>query len=153
MICCSLRHRDTEWLEQRLGLDAYVEQGKTMGIPLLTHGPTGSARTGYAVAGKEVSLPSPDPRTGCDGDRPIHGVAPSFLHWELVGAPDRSSVKAKLSWTSPELLEVFPFTHELELEAVVGDGHLTMDTTLYATGSDPVPVAFGYHPLAAVPGA
>ena len=47
---------------------------------------------------------------------------------------------------------MFPFTHELELEAVVGDGHLTMDTTLYATGSDPVPVAFGYHPYLRIPG-
>ena len=87
MICCSLRHRDTEWLEQRLGLDAYVEQGKTMGIPLLHPWANRLARPGYAVAGKEVSLPSADPRIRLDGDRPIHGVAPSFLHWELVGAP------------------------------------------------------------------
>ena len=137
MICHSLRHGGAEWLEQRLGLDAYVEQGKTMGIPLLHPWANRLAHPGYAVAGKEVSLPRGDPRIRLDGDRPIHGVMPGFLHWELVGAPERSSVKAKLSWTSPELLEVFPFTHELEVEAVVGDGQLTMETTLYATGSDP----------------
>jgi aldose 1-epimerase len=152
MVCCSLRHRGAEWLEQRLGLDAYVEQGKTMGIPLLHPWANRLERPGYAVAGKEVSLPQGDARIRLDGDRPIHGVMPAFLHWELVGAPERSRVRAKLSWTSPELLEVFPFTHELELEAAVGDGLLTMDTTLYATGSDPVPVAFGYHPYLRIPG-
>ena len=46
MICCSLRHRGVEWLEQRLGLDAYFEQGKTMGIPLLHPWPTGSSASG-----------------------------------------------------------------------------------------------------------
>jgi aldose 1-epimerase len=152
MICYSLRHHGVEWLEQRLGLDAYVAQGKTMGIPLLHPWANRLERLGYDVAGKQVSLPLRDSRIRLDGDRPIHGVMPAFLHWELVGAPERSSVKAKLSWTSPELLEVFPFTHELVLEAVVGDGQLTMDTTVYATGSDPVPVAFGYHPYLRVPG-
>ncbi|HET7051296.1 MAG TPA: aldose 1-epimerase [Solirubrobacteraceae bacterium] len=152
MVCCSLRYRGVEWLEQRLGLDAYVQQGKTMGIPLLHPWANRLERPGYAVAGKEVSLPHGDARIRLDGDRPIHGVMPAFLHWELVGAPERSSVKAKLSWTSPELLEVFPFTHELELEAAVGDGLLTMETTLYATGYDPVPVAFGYHPYLRIPG-
>lgn len=152
MVCYSLRHGGAEWLEQRLGLDAYVEQGKTMGIPLLHPWANRLERPGYAVAGKEVSLPQGDARIRLDGDRPIHGVMPGFLQWELVGAPERSSVKAKLSWTSPELLEVFPFTHELELEAAVGDGWLTMETTLYATGSDPVPVAFGYHPYLRIPG-
>lgn len=152
MVCYSLRHRGTEWLEQRLGLDAYVEQGKTMGIPLLHPWANRLDRLGYAVAGKEVSLPQGDARIRLDGDRPIHGVMPAYLRWELVGAPGRSSVKAKLSWTSPELLELFPFTHELQLEATVGDGQLTMETTLYATGSDSVPVAFGYHPYLQVPG-
>ena len=57
MICQSLRHGGAEWLEQRLGLDAYVEQGKTMGIPLLHPWANRLAHPGYAVAGKEVSLP------------------------------------------------------------------------------------------------
>ena len=88
MICHSLRHGGAEWLEQRLGLDAYVEQGKTMGIPLLHPSADRLAHPGYAVAGKEVSLPRGDPRIRLDGDRPIHGVMPGFLHWELVGAPE-----------------------------------------------------------------
>jgi galactose mutarotase-like enzyme len=152
MVCSSLRHRGAEWLEQRRGVDAYLKQGKTMGIPLLHPWANRLERLGYAVAGKEVRLPQRDPRIRLDGDRPIHGVMPAFLHWELLGAPERSRVKARLSWTLPELLEVFPFTHELELEADVSDGQLTMETRLRATGSDPVPVAFGYHPYLRIPG-
>lgn len=152
MVCCSLRHRGVEWLEQRRGLDAYVEQGKTMGIPLLHPWANRLERLGYAVAGKVVSLPADDDRIHLDGDMPIHGVMPAFLRWELLDAADRSSVKARLSWTRPELLELFPFTHELEVEAAVGDGQLTIETTLHATGSDDVPVAFGYHPYLRIPG-
>ena len=31
MVCCSLRYRGVEWLELRHGVEAYAEQGKTMG--------------------------------------------------------------------------------------------------------------------------
>ena len=152
MVCTSLRHRGVEWLEQRRGLAAYVEQGKTMGIPLLHPWANRLDRLGYAVGGKVVSLPSGDARIRLDGDLPIHGVMPSFLRWELLDAPDPATLKARLRWTSSELLELFPFTHELELQASVTEGQLTMETTLRATGSDQVPVAFGYHPYLRIPG-
>ncbi len=35
MLCSSLRHRGEELLAQNRGVEAYVERGKTMGIPLL----------------------------------------------------------------------------------------------------------------------
>jgi galactose mutarotase-like enzyme len=50
------------------------------------------------------------------------------------------------------LLEVFPFVHELRLRVVVGAGSVTFATSVVATGEDPVPVSFGYHPYLAVPG-
>lgn len=152
MVCYSLRHRGVEWLEQRRGLDAYLEQGKTMGIPLLHPWANRLDHLGYAVAEKVVSLPAGDDRIRLDGDLPIHGVMPAYLRWELLDAADPSSLRARLSWTRPELLELFPFTHELEVEAAVGDGQLTIETTLTATGSDHVPVAFGYHPYLRIPG-
>jgi aldose 1-epimerase len=152
MVCCSLRYRAVEWLELRRGVEAYTEQGKTMGIPLLYPWANRLERPGYAVAGKVVSLPRADRRLRFDGDMPIHGVMPAFLRWELQDAPDRSTLSARLSWTSPELLELFPFIHEVELQATVSDGQLTIETTVHATGSDEVPVAFGYHPYLRIPG-
>jgi aldose 1-epimerase len=50
-------------------------------------------------------------------------------------------------------MAVFPFAHRLELRAVVDGGALTIETTIVATGSDPVPMAFGFHPYLAPPGA
>jgi aldose 1-epimerase len=152
MVCCSLRYRGVEWLEQRGGLAAYTEQGKTMGIPLLYPWANRLERLGYSVAGKVVSLPRADRRIRLDGDMPIHGVMPAFLRWQVEGAPDPSTLTARLAWSSSELLELFPFTHELEVEASVSDGQLTIATTVHATGSDSVPVAFGYHPYLRIPG-
>jgi galactose mutarotase-like enzyme len=151
MVCCSFRHRGEEWLERRRGLEAYVEQGKTMGIPLLYPWANRLERLGYSAAGKDVSLPRDDPRIRLDGEHPIHGVMPRFLRWEVVGRPSQSALTARLSWSKPELLETFPFEHELELLAEVAAGELTMTTTVHA-GSDPVPVSFGYHPFLRIPG-
>ncbi|HEY1510775.1 MAG TPA: aldose 1-epimerase [Solirubrobacteraceae bacterium] len=152
MVCCSFRHRGEEWLELRRGLEAYVEQGKTMGIPLLYPWANRLERLGYSAAGKDVSLARDDPRIRLDGDHPIHGVMPRFLRWEVVSNPDPSMLAARLSWSSPELLEPFPFEHELTLEASVGRGELTIATTVHASGADRVPVAFGYHPFLRIPG-
>jgi galactose mutarotase-like enzyme len=59
---------------------------------------------------------------------------------------------ARLSWESPDLLELFPFGHELRLEARVAEGELTIDTEIHATGDEQVPVSFGYHPYLRLPG-
>ena len=52
-----------------------------------------------------------------------------------------------------EPLELFPFAHELRFDASLSDQALTITTTSRATGEDPVPVSFGYHPYLRVPGA
>ena len=67
------------------------------------------------------------------------------MRWEVAERqPD--ALAAVLRWTSPVLLELFPFEHQLRLEIHVGGGELTIATTLNATGDDSVPVSFGYHP-------
>lgn len=45
MIGTSLRDAGAELLGQRRGLDAYISDGKTMGIPSCIRGQTGWART------------------------------------------------------------------------------------------------------------
>jgi galactose mutarotase-like enzyme len=56
-----------------------------------------------------------------------------------------------MAWDVPALLELFPFEHELEFEAVVADGALTITTTVLASGPEPVPVSFGFHPYLRLP--
>lgn len=153
MLCQSLTHRGVQLLHAGRGVAAYAQHGKTMGIPLLHPWANRLSRPGYTAAGKEVALPAPEGRYGLDPNGlPIHGALPGLLRWEALdtGAADR--VSARLDWSAPELMELFPFVHELRLDVVAGDAGLELVTTLRATGEDTVPVAFGYHPYLRPPG-
>ncbi len=152
MLCPSLTRRDVELLHAGLGVRAYAQRGKTMGIPLLHPWANRLATRGYHAAGKDVVLPAPEGRYGLDPNGlPIHGALPGLLRWR-VQETGEDRVSAALDWSAPELLELFPYEHELVVEAQVGDDGLRLATTLRATGDDEVPVSFGYHPYLDPPG-
>jgi aldose 1-epimerase len=152
MVCLSLRVGGAELLDQGHGLRPYAEDGKTMGIPLLYPWANRLSHRGYEAAGKRVSLPDPGGRYPLDpGGLPIHGGLPGDLVWEVEQPPGPDHVRARLLWNSPLMLELFPFEHELELEAIVSDGALSIATTVVASGPDPVPVSFGFHPYLRLP--
>jgi aldose 1-epimerase len=153
MVCCSLRHRGAELLDPGQGVEAYARYGKTMGIPLLHPWANRLAGPSYRIDETTVHLPAPEGRYAIDPNGlPIHGALPGHLRWAVAAgsAPDRLS--AVLSWRDRELLELFPFEHELVMQAEVDGGGLTLTTTLRATGSDRVPVSFGFHPYLRVAG-
>lgn len=151
MVCCSLAHQGDELLDQRRGLETYAAAGKTMGVPLLYPWANRLARSGYRAANREVSLPEDPARIPREEHGlPIHGVLPGLMAWK-AGA-DGSLLRGRLRWDRPELLELFPFAHEAELEAVVAPGALTITTTVRASADDPVPVSFGFHPYLRLPG-
>jgi len=152
LLCCSFTVDGHELLDRRRGVRAYAEQGKTMGIPLLYPWANRLARFGYRAAGSDLTLSEDDPRIPRDGNGlPIHGVLPGLLRWELEdgGAPD--SLAAVLRWRSDELLELFPFVHEVRVGATVGPGEMRITTTVTAAADGSVPVSFGYHPYTRVP--
>jgi galactose mutarotase-like enzyme len=152
MLCCSFTHQGSELLDTGRGVAAYAEQGKTMGVPLLHPWANRLDGFGYEAAGNSVTLRQGDPRIPLDPNGlPIHGVMPGLLRWEAQRR-EGDSLAARLSWSVEELLEVFPYEHELAIEANVVDGELTIATTLRATGGDEVPVSFGYHPYLRLPG-
>jgi galactose mutarotase-like enzyme len=153
MLCFSLLHDGTELLGQGRGVDAYVERGKTMGVPLLYPWANRLGGLEFSAAGKHVTLPGDDARLQRDPNGlPIHGVRPSLLRWDVDPEAEGDALNARLAWATPELLELFPFVHEVRLRVVIGAGSLTFATTVVATGADTVPVSFGYHPYLAVPG-
>jgi aldose 1-epimerase len=152
MVCHELRVRDAQLLDLGHGLPAYAEQGKTMGIPLLYPWANRLSHRGYEAAGKRVTLPDPDGRYPVDpGGLPIHGALPGDLIWEVEQPPETDRVSARLRWNSPRLLELFPFEHELEFEAIVSDAALSIAITVLASGTEPVPVSFGFHPYLTLP--
>jgi aldose 1-epimerase len=160
MLCCSLRHWGEELLAQNSGVDSYVRQGKTMGIPLLYPWANRLAAFDYNVASKTVQVPHDPTRIAVDDNGlPIHGVIGGRLAWELMDPPvpdltrgsETRALAARLNWSEeqPELFEVFPFKHDLLYEARFTGGRLAIEVTVHASGEDAVPVAFGFHPYLA----
>ena len=151
MVCGSLCVGGAQLLDLGHGLQAYAEDGKTMGIPLLYPWANRLDHHGYDAAGKQVTLPDPEGRYSLYSDGlPIHGALPGDLVW-TPSQPESDRVQARLAWNAPALLELFPFEHELEFEAIVSDGALTITTTVLASGPEPVPVSFGFHPYLRLP--
>jgi galactose mutarotase-like enzyme len=151
MVCCSLSHHGRELLHRGEGLAAYARRGATMGIPLLHPWANRLNGFSYEVDGRSVVLPRGENSIPLDGrGLPIHGALPALMLWELTGLT-RESVSATLRWNSEAQLGLFPFPHELTVEARVEAGRLTIATTLAPTGSQSVPVSFGYHPYLRIP--
>jgi aldose 1-epimerase len=154
MLCHSLTHRGVELLHAGHGVRAYAERGKTMGVPLLYPWANRLAEPAYRAGGKQVRLPPSQGRYALDDNGlPMHGALPGLLRWRLSDATGEDRVTAGLRWSAADLLQLFPFVHELQFEASVDDAGIRLVTTVRATGGDPVPVSFGYHPYLHPPGA
>ena len=147
MLCCSLLHDGDQLLDGGKGLEAYVEQGATMGIPLLYPWANRIDGFDYRAAGKEAVIPRDRARIPTDENGlPIHGLVPGLMRWTPAQESASDALTATLDWSSPELLEPFPFAHSVAIEITATDGTLAIATTVRATGGDAVPVSFGYHP-------
>jgi galactose mutarotase-like enzyme len=152
MIGTSLADDGVELLGQRRGLDGYVENGKTMGIPLLYPWANRLSTNTYEVNGSVVAL-----TVGTDGVRadpnglPIHGVLAAYPGW-VETARSGNTLGAELDYgADPSLLASFPFPHVLTQRITLADRSLTIETTVTPTTSASVPLCFGYHPYFAIP--
>jgi aldose 1-epimerase len=153
MIGTSLADGDDEFLGQRRGLDAYVNAGKTMGIPILYPWANRLSANHYEVDGTVVTL-----TPGVDGVRtdpngaPIHGVLSAYAGW-LITARTENTLTAVLDFAdAPSLLASFPFPHVLTQHVALEARKLTIETTVAPTATTSVPLCFGYHPYFAIPG-
>src|SRR4051794_19667136 len=156
MVGCSLRHDGDELLGQRGGLARYEATGSTFGIPLLHPWANRLAGFAYEAARKRVELDRDSPLLHLDPNGlPIHGALAASPHWrvtERTAEPSEARLSATLDFGSrPELLELFPFPHELRMDVRLARDTLRVDTTLRPTADSAVPVAFGYHPYLRLP--
>jgi galactose mutarotase-like enzyme len=153
MICTSLSDGGVEFLGQRRGLDAYITNGKTMGIPILYPWANRLSASNYDVDGAVVTLTpgSGGVRTDAHG-APMHGVLAAYPGW-LVTSQSANQLTAVLDFGgTPRLLASFPFPHVLTMTATLADRTLTVDTTVLATTAAAVPLCFGFHPYVQLPG-
>jgi aldose 1-epimerase len=155
LLGASLRHRGEELLALPGGVAGYRD-GHVTGLPILAPWANRLPGWRYRAAGVEVDLEGLDLHTD-PGGLPIHGTLTAHPGWELerlAAEADRAVLEAAFDYAAwPELAAAFPFPHRLTVAAAVGQGSLSVATTLAATGDRPVPVAFGWHPYLRLPGA
>ena len=157
MVGCSLRHGGEELLGQRGGVEAYVSQRKTMGIPLLHPWANRLSRRRFPLGGREVVIdPDVTPLRLDDSGLPMHGLLSAAEGWRVARhepTADGGVLAAAFDFAAHDaLIAAFPFPHRIDLEARLTGPALTIATTVTATGDDPVPIAFGFHPYLQLPG-
>lgn len=153
MLCTSLSDDGVELLGQRRGLQAYLSDAKTMGIPILYPWANRLSANGYDVDGGAVTLTPGVGGVRTDGNGlPMHGVLAAYPGW-LVTEQSENRLTADLDFGSqPRLLASFPFPHVLTLDITLADRALTVETTVTPTTAAPVPLCYGFHPYLTIPG-
>jgi galactose mutarotase-like enzyme len=152
MIGASLTHRGEELLGQRKGLPAYEARGSTTGIPLLHPWANRLDGLEYEAAGKRVTIDPDSPLVRLDPNGlPIHGLLAANPGWKVEHEKSRGLTATLDFGRQPELLEAFPFPHELHLAIELTGTTLTIATTLEASAGSLVPVSFGFHPYLTIP--
>lgn len=143
MVCASLTHHGHELLGQRGGLDAYVTRGSAFGLPLLA--PWANRLDGLRYG--DVTL-DPEAVKRDEHGLPKDGVM-AGREWTVV---ESTMHRLVASFEADEaVLKVFPFAHRMTVEIGLDPTTMTVATTLEATGAQPVPIAFGWHPLFTLP--
>jgi aldose 1-epimerase len=152
MIGISLTDSRVELLGQRRGLNAYVANGKTMGIPILYPWANRLGANTYTAEGTTVTLTAGQHgvRTDANG-LPIHGVLAAYPKWRVTHE-SANELTAEVDFTDQDLLASFPFPHRLALTVTLFERTLRLRTSVTPTGNQPVPLCFGFHPYLQLPG-
>ncbi|MBB4661299.1 aldose 1-epimerase [Conexibacter arvalis] len=153
MLGLSLRDGGEELLGQHRGVDAYVREARTLGIPLLHPWANRLSRDAYAAAGATVELAPDAPGVHRDGNGlAIHGLLAGAPEW-VVEPLDPTGFAATFDFAArADLLPSFPFPHRLRIEVTLARRTLRLETTVTATGERSVPLAYGFHPYLRIPG-
>jgi galactose mutarotase-like enzyme len=153
MIGVSLTDSGIELLGQRRGVEAYVADGKTMGIPLLYPWANRLGGNTYTAEDTAVTLTAGQHRVRADPNGlPIHGVLAAYPNWRVTHeSPNELSAEIDFG-ADEDLLASFPFPHRLALTIRLLERVLTVRTAVTPTSDRPVPLCFGFHPYLQLPG-
>ncbi len=151
MVCSSLVHEGEELLAQRGGPKAYAERGSSFGIPLLYPWANRLSGWDYEAGGRRVKLDRSSPFVHVDGATglPIHGLLTASRLWSVLESSPAGLVAALDFGAHPELLALFPFPHRVEMAVEVAADRLSVRLAVVPSGSEAVPVSFGFHPYLA----
>jgi len=151
MIGISLIDAGVELLGQRRGLDAYLADGKTMGIPILYPWANRLGANTYTAEGTTVTLMAGQHGVRTDPNGlPIHGVLAGYPNWRVTHE-SANELTAEVDFGDQDLLASFPFPHRLALTVTLYQRTLRMRTSVTPTGDRAVPLCFGFHPYLQLP--
>ena len=152
MIGISLTDSGAQLLGQRRGLDAYIADGKTMGIPLLYPWANRLGADSYTAEGATVTLTPGQHGVRADPNGlPIHGVLAGNPNWRVTHDSAGELVTELDFGADPNLLASFPYPHRLALTITLSERTLRMRASVAPTGDRPVPLCFGFHPYLQLP--
>jgi aldose 1-epimerase len=152
MIGISLTDAGVELLGQRRGLDAYVADGKTMGIPILYPWANRLSDNTYTAEGATVTLTPGQHGVRADPNGlPIHGVLAAYPNWRVTHESG-NELTAEVDFSDQDLLTSFPFPHRLALTVTLYERTLRMRVSVAPTTERAVPLCFGFHPYLQLPG-
>ena len=153
MIGISLTDSGVELLGQRRGLDAYVANGKTMGIPILYPWANRLGANTYTAEDTTVTLTAGEHGVRTDPNGlPIHGVLAAYPNWRVTHE-SANELTAEVDFGDQELLASFPFPHRLALTVSLFERTLRLRTSVTPSGDKAVPLCFGFHPYLRLPDA
>jgi aldose 1-epimerase len=152
MIGISLADAGVELLGQRRGLDAYVADGKTMGIPILYPWANRLSDNTYTAEGATVTLTSGQHGVRADPNGlPIHGVLAAYRNWRVTHE-SANELTAEVDFSDQDLLATFPFPHRLALTVTLYERALRVRASVAPSTDRAVPLCFGFHPYLQLPG-
>lgn len=152
MIGVSLTDSGVQLLGQRRGLDAYISDGTTMGIPILYPWANRLSDTTYTADGVSVTLTPGQGGVRLDPHGlPIHGVLAGYPRWRVITESTHELTAEADFGADPELLAGFPFPHLLALTVRLAERTLTVRTAVTPTADKAVPLCFGFHPYLQLP--
>jgi aldose 1-epimerase len=153
MIGISLTDSGVELLGQRRGLDAYVANGKTMGIPILYPWANRLGANTYTAQDTTVTLTAGEHGVRTDPNGlPIHGVLAAYPSWRVTHE-SANELTAEVDFGDQDLLASFPFPHRLALTVSLFERTLRLRTSVTPSGEKAVPLCFGFHPYLRLPDA
>ena len=133
------------------GVAAFARAPRLCGVPFLAPWANRLDGDAYWANGKRYLL---NPNLGNvrrDGNqKPIHGLLGFSKEWKLVEAKADGTgawAASRLEfWRHTEMLAQFPFPHTLTMTYRLRDGSVEVETAIENHGTDPMPVAVGFHP-------
>lgn len=153
MLATSLRHRDAELLApSRARREEVVRVDTVRGMALLAPWANRLPGDRYSVGERTVDL-GPLPIERDEAGRPLHGTLTGRGDWVVLEQRHDVVVAGIQLDEDAVTAAAFPLAARLQVEWRLAGATLAVTTTLLATGDDPVPACFGWHPYLVLPDA